>query len=67
MVLGEIYPWLVEYDPVQVNDTDKKNKSKWTVGELRKKFPDLPIIKLSCNQNGLIIYTEQNIAKELSA
>ena len=66
MILGEIYPLLVECDQVQVNDYKMTNKSKWTVGELQRRFPDLPVNKLTFNKNGLIIYTEQNVAKELS-
>lgn len=67
MAIANIYNLFMGQEHVQVNDHAQRNKSEWTWGELMKVMPQLPIMIISCNKKGIVIYTEREVAAQLSS
>ena len=57
---------LFDQDEVQVNNYAKELRSIWTVGELFRLFPELPIVKITADKSRFVIYTTEEFAKRLN-
>ena len=57
---------LFDQDEVQVNNYAKELRSIWTVGELFRLFPELPIVKITAEKSRFVIYTTEEFAKRLN-